>query len=198
MTILSIINHPDFGQVRNVVLNNEPWFVAKDICDVLGLTNSRKATSKIDDEEKGVTITDTPGGEQKLTIVNESGLYSLIFQSRKPTAKVFKKWVTSEVLPSIRKYGYYVVPTNPASRKERNAIERAYYKELGKNITDEDIYKVAKRMRQSASYVEAVLKGGIKDNNIMRLLQDRALANKDMWFDGYTTTRMDEIVSRLK
>lgn len=197
MKELSIFQHPDFGTVRNVVIKGEPWFVAKDVCDILGLTNSRKATAGLDDEEKGVTISDTPGGQQSLTIINESGLYSLIMQSRKPEAKAFKKWVTSEVLPSIRKYGYYISPTAQLSRKERNAIERSYLKALNKYITEEDIYKVSKKMRCSDSHVRNVLNGFHRDNDVMRVLQSRALANKNQWEDTYSPAKMDEVLSQL-
>lgn len=93
--------------VRVQVINGEPWFVAKDVCDRLGLTNSRKALKSLDDDEKGVTSSYTPGGTQRVSIVNESGLYSLVFQSRKPDAKKFRKWVTMEVLPQIRRTGSY-------------------------------------------------------------------------------------------
>ena len=197
MKELSIFQHPDFGTVRNVVIKGEPWFVAKDVCEILELTNSRKATAGLDDEEKGVTISDTPGGQQSLTIINESGLYSLIMQSRKPQAKAFKKWVTSEVLPSIRKYGYYISPTAPISRKERNAIERSYLKALNKYITEEDIYKVSKKERCSDSHVRSVLNGFQRDNDVMRVLQARALANKNQWEDAYSPAKMDEVLSQL-
>lgn len=197
MKELSIFQHPDFGTVRNMVIKGEPWFVAKDVCDILGLTNSRKATAGLDDEEKGVTISDTPGGQQSLTIINESGLYSLIMQSRKPEAKAFKKWVTSEVLPSIRKYGYYISPTAQLSRKERNAIERSYLKALDKYITEEDIYKVSKKMRCSDIHVRRVLNGSCRDNDVMRVLQARALANKNQWEDAYSPAKMDEVLSQL-
>ena len=95
--------------IRVQVINNEPWFVAKDVCDVLEHSNHKMAVKNLDDDEKGVSSVYSPGGVQQTTIINESGLYSLIFQSRKPEAKTFRKWVTSEVLPSIRKKGYYGV-----------------------------------------------------------------------------------------
>jgi prophage antirepressor-like protein len=87
--------------------NGDPWFIATDVCQVLTIANSRDALSRLDDDERGSTITDTPGGRQELATINESGLYTLILRSRKPEAKRFKKWVTSEVLPSIRKTGGY-------------------------------------------------------------------------------------------
>ena len=95
--------------VRTVLVNDEPWFVGKDVADILGYSNSRKALSDhVDDEDKGVTKIDTLGGNQNITIINESGLYSLILKSKKPQAKQFKRWVTHEVLPTIRKHGAYM------------------------------------------------------------------------------------------
>lgn len=96
--------------IRVQTINGEPWFVAKDVCEVLGIANHKDAVSRLDaDERDGVGITDPIGRPQTVTAVSESGLYHLIFQSRKPDAKKFRKWVTSEVLPSIRKKGYYGV-----------------------------------------------------------------------------------------
>lgn len=89
--------------VRTVMKGVEPWFVAKDVCDVLGLTNSREALSSLDEDEKGVSNTDTLGGKQEIAIVSEPGLYKLIFRSRKDTAKAFTRWVTHEVLPALRR-----------------------------------------------------------------------------------------------
>ena len=100
--------------IRVQVINNEPWFVAKDVCEVLGIVNHKDAASRLDDDETRGSVMPTPSGRQECKMVNESGLYSLIFQSRKPEAKTFRKWVTSEVLPSIRKKGYYGV-YKPAS-----------------------------------------------------------------------------------
>ncbi|MEH7342718.1 phage antirepressor [Bacillus sp. JJ1532] len=96
--------------LRMVIQTDEPWFVAKDVCNILQISNSRDAIARLEPDEKGVAITDTPGGKQQLSIVNESGLYELIFASRKLEAKMFKKWVKQEVLPSIRKHGIYGTP----------------------------------------------------------------------------------------
>lgn len=96
MKELSIFQHPDFGTVRNVVIKGEPWFMGKDICQVLGIANHKDALGRLDEDERcGVGITDPLGRQQEATFINESGLYSLIMQSRKPEAKSFKKWVTS-------------------------------------------------------------------------------------------------------
>ena len=107
--MLTLIYDEQFGKFSFVIINDdEIWFVAKDVCKVLSIKNHKDAVSRLDDDEKDeVGITDPIGRTQKTLIVNESGLYSLVFMSRKPEAKKFRKWVTSEVLPSIRKYGYY-------------------------------------------------------------------------------------------
>lgn len=110
MTATNAITPFNFNShdIRVIVRNGEPWFVAKDVCETLGYSNSRKAIGDhLDDDEKGVTNSDTLGGSQKLTIINESGLYALVLRSRKPEARKFAKWVTSEVLPAIRKTGSY-------------------------------------------------------------------------------------------
>lgn len=109
MNELEIFKNEEFGEIRTVVIENEPWFVGKDIAFVLGYSNPRDAISKhVDVEDKGVAKCDTLGGSQDLTVINESGLYSLILSSKLPTAKKFKHWVTSEVLPTIRKHGAYM------------------------------------------------------------------------------------------
>lgn len=107
MSALSVFSFTEENPVRVQILNQEPWFVALDVCRILGLKNNRQAISSLDDDEKGVIKVDTLGGIQELQAVNESGLYALVFKSRKPEAKRFRKWVTSEVLPSIRKTGGY-------------------------------------------------------------------------------------------
>ena len=99
------------NQVRTVVKDGEPWFVVKDVCDVLELSNSRMAMERLDEDEKGVSPIDTRGGRQTMQTVNEYGLYSLILGSRKPEAKEFKRWITHEVIPSIRKHGAYMTPS---------------------------------------------------------------------------------------
>lgn len=98
----------EFGEVRSILINDEPWFMLADICRVLDISNSRQAKTRLN--EKGVTTNDilTSGGNQKADFINEPNLYKLIFQSRKPQAEKFTDWVTSEVLPSIRKQGFYM------------------------------------------------------------------------------------------
>lgn len=112
MSDLQIFNSKQFGTVRTVMMGDEPYFVGKDVTDILGYANSRKAIADhVDEEDKGVTKCDTLGGAQELTVINESGLYSLILSSKLPQAKAFKRWVTSEVLPAIRKNEAYITPS---------------------------------------------------------------------------------------
>ncbi len=109
MNEMQIFKNDEFGEVRIVEIENDPWFVGKDVAEILGYTNPRKAIiDHVDEEDKGVTKCDTLGGKQELTVINESGIYSLILFSKLESAKRFKKWVTSEVLPSIRKHGGYI------------------------------------------------------------------------------------------
>jgi anti-repressor protein len=98
----------DGSRVRVVEKDGQPWWVAKDVCDVLGHSNSRKAIELLDDDEKGVSKVYTLGGMQDMTVISESGLYTLITRSNKPEARRFRKWVTSDVIPSIRKFGGYL------------------------------------------------------------------------------------------
>lgn len=105
---LKIFENEEFGQIRTVMRDGEVWFVGKDVANGLGYSNARKALGDhVDKEDKGVTKRDTLGGVQELTIVNESGLYSLVLSSKLPSVKRFKRWITSEVLPAIRKTGSY-------------------------------------------------------------------------------------------
>lgn len=108
MNEVKIFNNEEFGQVRSIIIDGEPWFVGKDIATALGYARpTDTARNNTDSEDKGVSEIATPSGTQKMLIVNESGLYSLIFGSKLESAKKFKRWVTSEVLPSIRKTGTY-------------------------------------------------------------------------------------------
>ena len=108
MANLQIFAFEGTDEIRTLLINDEPYFVGKDVADALGYKNTRDALSKhVDEEDKGVANRDTLGGKQDLTIINESGLYSLILKSKLPSAKKFKRWVTSEVLPTIRKHGMY-------------------------------------------------------------------------------------------
>ena len=118
---MQVFSSQQFGNVRVVERDGEPWFVAADVCKALEIANNRDALTRIDDDEKGVALADTLGGKQEVTIVNEPGLYSLVLGSRKPEAKVFKRWVTHEVIPTIRKTGGYV-----QAGREEEFIERYF------------------------------------------------------------------------
>lgn len=108
MNNLQIFRNKEFGQIRTVTINNEPWFVGKDVASALGYTNPQKAVrDHVSEEDRGMNEMDTPSGRQNLVVINESGLYALIFGSKLESAKRFKHWVTSDVLPAIRKTGGY-------------------------------------------------------------------------------------------
>ena len=109
---LQIFKNEELGEVRVVTIEDEPWFVGKDVAEVLGYEKPRNALSTHVDEDDALKwgITDSLGREQETTVINESGLYSLVLSSKLPTAKTFKRWITGEVLPSIRKHGAYMTP----------------------------------------------------------------------------------------
>lgn len=114
--------------IRTLAINNEPWFVAKDVCDAIGIDNNRKALLALDEDEKGVTLSYTLGGQQEMNIISESGMYTLILRCRDAVKKGsiphrFRKWVTAEVLPTIRKTGKYESKTSVNDRTGlRNAV----------------------------------------------------------------------------
>lgn len=111
MNQLQIFENQDFGRLRTVMVDGEPWFVAADVCRALEISNTSQAITRLDDDEKGVILNDTPGGKQEMSTVNEPGFYTLVLGSRKPEAKAFKRWVTHEVLPTLRKTGSYEIST---------------------------------------------------------------------------------------
>lgn len=159
--------------VRTLLIEREPWFVGKDVAEALRHTNPERAVRNfVDDEDKGVTVLVTPGGTQQVTIINEPGAYSLILQSKTETAKKFKHWVTHDVLPSIRKQGYYSVLSDeeliealtqklqdnpkflkytdglsPAQKKDADKLRReADYQELRKNWKTMEPREVTQRL----------------------------------------------------
>lgn len=119
MNELKVFNSPEFGQVRTFDKGGEPWFVGKDVATILGYERTADAIrAHVDDDDKGVGEIQTPGGKQKIVIINESGLYSLVLSSKLPTAKKFKHWITSEVLPAIRKTGGYIANAETMTNAE--------------------------------------------------------------------------------
>lgn len=122
MNKMEIFKSNEFGQVRTVVIDNDPWFVGKDVAEALGYDSPSAAVSKkVDREDRGLSKMETPSGVQEMTVINESGLYSLIMSSKLPTAKRFKRWVTSEVLPALRKTGSYTVKAIAPNDKQKRA-----------------------------------------------------------------------------
>lgn len=125
MTELATFRYDD-TPIRSVLIDGEPWFVARDVCAVLGLTNGRMAVARLDADEKGVSQIDTPGGTQSVAIVSEAGLYELIVRSDKPEAKAFRRWVTHEVLPALRRTGRYeVAPVHEIPQTFADALQLA-------------------------------------------------------------------------
>lgn len=148
MNKVKIFNSEEFGDVRTVTINGDPWFVGKDVAAALGFTNPRDAISThVFDEDKGVESIDTLGGKQKMTVINESGLYALAFGSRLKSAQRFKHWVTSEVLPAIRKTGSYQAPQG----KELLALAV-----LEAQKTIEEQSKAIERMKPKVIFANAV------------------------------------------
>jgi anti-repressor protein len=107
MNELRVFENAQFGQVRTVMKDGQPWFVAADVCRALEINDNRSATARLDEDEKDAVSIRTLGGDQKMSIINEPGLYALVLGSRKPEAKAFKRWITHEVIPSIRRHGAY-------------------------------------------------------------------------------------------
>ena len=168
MNEIQLFSKPELGQIRSVLINNTPYFVGRDVATILGYKNTSDALSKkvdTDDKLDGVAIRDPMGRDQTPILINESGLYALILSSKLPTAKRFKKWVTSEVIPSIRKHGMYATPEtvedildNPdnmikiltAYRDERKANE-ALKQEVA--VRDQQLLE----MQPKVSYYDIVL-----------------------------------------
>lgn len=151
MNELQIFNNAEFGQVRTVTINNEPWFVGKDVAEALGYSNTRDALRvHVDNEDKNtVAIYDGNKGNPNQTIINESGLYALIFGSKLPNAKKFKRWVTSEVLPAIRKTGSYGTPKVPPVKNLRDVVDYIkIIKETASNngCSDDEISEIVEKV----------------------------------------------------
>ena len=192
--LLCTYSHNAFGKLRTLVKEGEPWFIAKDVAITLGYPEATKMTRYLDEEEKGLLNVATLGGPQELQIINESGLYSAIFRSRKEEAKAFKKWVTREVLPSIRKTGGYLL-ARPEDTPEQ-LEQRAYHltqdtikrqekenKELQQTIIDMEpkALFVDKYVMTKGTYAlrDVANQLGIRPNKFNeKLREDKVLYNK--------------------
>ncbi len=185
MNELKIFNNSEFGQVRALEHDGEPWFVGKDVAEALGHTNPQRAIREyVDSEDKGVTEIVTPGGEQEMTIINESGLYSLVLSSKLPRAKKFKRWVTSEVLPSIRKNGGYIHGPKNMSDSEIMArallVAQSTIAQRDKRISELTV--INQIMRPKADYFDEIV-----DRNLLTNFRETAkqLGIKERVFIGF-------------
>lgn len=171
MSAVEVFQFPATGQqIRTVLLGGEPWFVGRDACDLLALSDLQSSLRQLDDDEKGRHSVPTPGGYQQMTVINESGLYSLILRSRRPEAKAFKRWVTHEVLPAIRRTGQYEVA--PAQR-----LPQSY----------------ADALRELASTVE---RAEAAEGQVLELAPRAAQADAHRAADGLLA--IDDFANRLK
>lgn len=134
MNNIQIFKNDSFGEVRTVTIEGEPWFVAKDICDKLELSDVYNTLKRVDiDDTSETSVTDSIGRKQLTKIINESGLYSIIFQSNKPEARTFKKWITSEVIPAIRKTGSYSFKNSQSESKTTLELSQMMWDSLRLN-----------------------------------------------------------------
>lgn len=166
MNDIRIFENEEFGQVRTICIDGEPWFVGKDVAEILGYRETAKAIrTHIDAEDKGVSVLDTPGGRQQLVIINESGLYSLVLASKLPNAKKFKRWITAEVLPTIRRTGGYVsnedmfaetyLPFADEPVKELFKLQCRYINQLNERIRrDEPKVKFAEHVAVTGDLID--------------------------------------------
>ena len=155
MSEIQIFNHNDFGEIRTVSTIDEAWFVGKDVAQVLGYSDTAQAIRRhVDAEDKGVVEMTTPGGMQEMTIINESGLYSLVLSSKLPSAKKFKRWITFEVLPAIRKNGGYIAGQEKMTDQE--ILARAL---LVAQKTIESKNAMINEMRPKALFADSVTAG---------------------------------------
>lgn len=139
MTDIQLFQNDQFGQVRVIERDGEPWFVAKDVCECLSLSDTAKSCERLDDDEKGTNSIRTPGGYQDMIIISEPGLYSLVLRSNKPEAKLFKRWITHDVIPSIRKTGAYQLAPKSYAEALRALANEVEQKELAIAQRDEAI-----------------------------------------------------------
>lgn len=216
MTEIKVFSNDEFGSVRTVMVDGLPMFVGKDIAEILGYSNHRKALiDHVDEEDKGVTKCDTLGGKQDLITINESGLYSLILSSHMPNAKKFKRWVTNEVLPSIRKTGMYATDYLLQNPDIAIAAFTALKEERERNKTLTNTIAIQNQqiaeMKPKVSYYDIVLQCkdlvpisviakdyGLTANRLNKILKEKKVQYKQgkIWLlyksyaeKGYTSTK---------
>lgn len=177
-------NESENVSIRTTMIDDEPWFVAKDVCMLLDLSNPRDILAKVlDDDEKGVDTIYTLGGKQQMSIINESGLYHLIFVSRKPEAKTIRRWVTGTVLPSIRRTGSYTVGSQPEERTRLPLPRlRPYFKQWKESLTPyirrKDLEVVAEGEEVTLSHVMKVWAGTTASRRVAEGITEVARLNR--------------------
>lgn len=157
MDTLKIFENPEFGEIRSVIISCEPWFVARDICKALKIETSQ--TRRLDEDEKGRHLLQTPGGMQEMLIINEFGLYNLVLGSRKAEAKSFKRWVTHDVLPSIRKTGKYDSADSSKQMLAEARLRNAKVREASMWMKILDTLDSTEYRQTCASYASSILSG---------------------------------------
>ena len=218
MNDITVFTNQQFGELRAVSIEGEPWFVAADVCNALEI--DRTQTRRLDEDEKGVCSIQTPGGQQEFVTVSEAGLYSLVLGSRKPEAKIFKRWVTHEVIPSIRKTGMYATPAtidniiaNPdlfiqllqeykAEQQKNNAltVQVAEQKKIIADMTPQsEYYKKVLRCKKAIPITIIAKDYGMSAKKMNKLLHDLGIQfkkDKDTWLlyqkyanSGYTKSK---------
>ena len=178
MNELQIFNNEEFGQIRTVEIGGEPWFVASDIAKSLGYRMASDLTRRIDTEDKDTQKVRTPSGEQEMTIINESGLYSAILNSNLPSAKKFKHWVTSEVIPSIRKNGGYIAGQENLTPEQ--VVANALI--VAQNIIKQRDAQI-EEMKPKAEFFDAVTdsKDAISMNEVAKVLNFKGVGRNKLF-----------------
>lgn len=177
-------NESENVSIRTKVIAGEPWFVGKDVCNLLGLVNHKKSLQALDDDERrGVTISDPIGRNQQVNCINESGLYHLIFISRKPEAKAIRRWVTGTVLPSIRLTGSYTVGGQQEGHKRLPLPKfRPYFKEWKESLTPyirrNELGKTAVAERVTLEHVMKVWAGTSVSRRVAERITAIAMQNR--------------------
>lgn len=172
MNELQVFKNQEFGSVRTLVIDNEPWFVGKDVAEALGYEKPTDTVRKrVDEYDRGISKMETPSGKQNMVIINESGLYCLVLSSKLPSAKKFKRWVTSEVLPALRKTGQYQVQELSGSELMAKALIEAQSVLAAKD-------KQIEEMKPKALFADAVSasKGSISVGSLAKLLAQNGIA----------------------
>lgn len=180
MKDLMVFKNEEFGEIRTLEINNEPWFVAKDICEILEIKNSRQALTRLDEDEKADVILNDGSQNRNMSAVNEYGLYNLILASRKKEAKEFKRWITHEVIPSIRKHGGYIAGQEEMTDEELMAkavlmanskIQELNHKNQQLEMQNSQLIVVNEIMKPKAEYFDDLV-----DRNLLTSFRETAKA----------------------